>query len=612
MKIANGSIKDMFKFRPWAPSFVVCLYVCTLPTASALTASSSSTQSPTIGNCPVFPADNVWNVPVDQLSVSSYSASWVGTIGSSNPLHPDFGSDPTNGIPFITVSGSQTKYPATFEYSGESDPGPYATPLNAPIEGGSGSSGDRHVISVDTDNCILYEMWSSYPQASSWNAGSGAIMNLTSDALRPSGWTSADAAGLPVFPGLVRYDEVASGQINHALRFTVPQTQNTFLWPARHFASSLTGYQYPPMGARFRLRADFDISHFSPMNQVILTALKKYGMILADNGSSWFISGAPDSRWNDTDLHALTQITGSAFEAVDESSLMVNSNSGQTTVASTPTITISINPTAASVTVGSTAQFAATVTNATSSSVTWSVNGIAGGNGTVGTISSAGLYTAPATVPSGGTVTVQATSTASTSTSASGTVTITAPQASAPVLSSISPSSGTQGNNITVTLNGANFQSGASVGVGGSGISISSANVLSASQIQAVLSIGSSASTGADGITVTTSAGTTAAQPFMVSASAAPATSTPTLTSISPSTIKRPNGVLVTLTGTGFTSGAKVSVLGLRITLQNVTVVNSTTITAKVKTSLSTPLQTASFAVTTSAGTSNSLPLTVF
>jgi len=362
----------MFNFKTWAPYFVVCLYACTLSTASALTASSSTVQSPTIGNCPVFPTDNVWNAPVDQLPLNSYSASWVGTIGSTAPLHPDFGSDPANGIPFITVSGTQTKYPVTFGYADESDPGPYATPLNAPIEGGSTSSGDRHAISIDTDNCILYEMWAAYPQAASWSAGSGAIYSLTSDALRTSGWTSADAAGLPVFPGLVRYDEVASGQINHALRFTVPHTQDTFLWPARHFASSLTGYQYPPMGARFRLRADFDISGFSPTNQVILTALKKYGMIIADNGTSWFISGAPDPRWDDTDLHALTTITGSNFEAVDESSLMVNVDSGQTT-AGTATLTVSINPPSASVTAGNSVQFAATVTNATSQIVTWSV-----------------------------------------------------------------------------------------------------------------------------------------------------------------------------------------------------------------------------------------------
>src|SRR5947209_195576 len=221
-------------------------------------------QPPTIGSCPVLPADNIWNTPVDQFPVSSSSSTWVTTIGATKALHADFGSGLYNGapigIPYVTVPGTQTKYPATFTYADESDPGPYAIPLNAPIEGGSQSSGDRHALAIDTDNCILYELYSAYPQSASWTAGSGAIFNLFSNALRPSGWTSTDAAGLPVFPGLARYDEIAAGEIRHALRFTVPQTQRAFLWPARHYASSLTGAQYPPMGARFRLRASFDIS----------------------------------------------------------------------------------------------------------------------------------------------------------------------------------------------------------------------------------------------------------------------------------------------------------------------------------------------------------------
>jgi hypothetical protein len=289
-------------------------------------------QGPTIGPCQVFPINNIWNVPVDQLPVSSSSAAYVSTIGPSTSLHPDFGTvydGAPNGIPYVTVPGTQTKYPAMFSYADQSDPGPYAIPLNAPIEGGSQSTGDRHVISIDTTNCILYEMWSAYPQAASWSAGSGAIFNLKSNALRPAGWTSADAAGLPIFPGLVKYDEVLAGAIHHAIRLTVPQTQEAYLWPARHDASSLTGTQYPPMGVRFRLRADFDISGFSATNQIILTALKKYGMMIADNGSAWFISGAPDPRWNDDDLHNLTEITGADFEAVDVSALMVNTNSGE-------------------------------------------------------------------------------------------------------------------------------------------------------------------------------------------------------------------------------------------------------------------------------------------
>jgi hypothetical protein len=289
-------------------------------------------QGPTIGSCPVFPANNIWNMPVDKLPVSPNSATYVNTIGATLPLHPDFGTvydGAPNGIPYITVPGTQTKYPATFTYASESDPGPYAIPLTAPIEGGSQGTGDRHVISVDTDNCILYEMWDSYPQAASWQAGSGAIFGLNSNTLRPSGWTSADAAGLPIFPGLVKYDEVLTGAILHAIRFTVPQTQQAFVWPARHYASSLTGAQYPPMGVRFRLKASFDISSFSATNQIILQALKTYGMMIADNGSSWYISGAPDSRWSDDDLHNLTSLSGSDFEVVDVSGMMVNANSGQ-------------------------------------------------------------------------------------------------------------------------------------------------------------------------------------------------------------------------------------------------------------------------------------------
>jgi hypothetical protein len=285
-----------------------------------------------ISPCPVFPGNNVWNITVDKLPVASNSSTYVNTIGIAARLHPDFGTvynGAPNGIAFVTVSGTQTKYPAAFTYSSESDPGPYAIPLNAPIEGGSQSTDDRHVIAIDTDNCILYEMYSAYPQASSWQAGSGAIFNLKSNTLRPSGWTSADAAGLPIFPGLVRYEEVVAGAIHHALRFTAPQSRNTFVWPARHQASNLTGSQYPPMGVRFRLRGNFDISHFSAANQIILIALKTYGMILADNGSPWYLSGAPDSRWNDDDLHNLAQLTGGDFELVDVSSFMVNANSAQ-------------------------------------------------------------------------------------------------------------------------------------------------------------------------------------------------------------------------------------------------------------------------------------------
>ena len=300
----------------------------------ACTFASNAVAAPSIAGCPVFGADNIWNAPVDTLPLDPGSQGYVTTIGAGKGLHADFGSGLWDGgpigIPYTIVSGSQPHVHVSFDYADESDPGPYPIPPDAPIEGGPQSGGDRHVLVVDKDRCILYELYAAYPQPEgSWLAGSGAIFNLSSNMLRPSTWTSADAAGLPILPGLVRYDEVAGGEIKHAVRFTAPQTRNTFIWPARHEASSLTGQQYPPMGQRFRLKADFDISGFSRDTQVILTALKKYGMILADNGSSWYISGAPDPGWNNDVLHELGRVTGAAFEAVDESSLMVNQDSGQ-------------------------------------------------------------------------------------------------------------------------------------------------------------------------------------------------------------------------------------------------------------------------------------------
>jgi hypothetical protein len=290
---------------------------------------------PGTAGCRFFPADNVWNAPIDALPVDANSATYVNTIGAGAALHADFGSGIWDtgpiGIPYTTVPGSQPKVAVSFVWAGESDAGPYPIPSDAPIEGGPSAQGDRHVLVVDRDRCTLYELSAARPQAGgSWAAGSGAAYDLNSNALRPDGWTSADAAGLPILPGLVRYDEVNAGAINHAIRFTAPQTRHAYVWPARHYASSLTGSQYPPMGQRFRLRAGFDISGFSPANQVILRALKKYGMLLADNGSAWYISGAPDERWNNDDLHELqAHIHGSDFEAVDESSLMLDPNSGR-------------------------------------------------------------------------------------------------------------------------------------------------------------------------------------------------------------------------------------------------------------------------------------------
>ena len=287
-----------------------------------------------IGGCPLFPVDNIWNRDISSLPIHPNSANYISSIGLTSHVHADFGSGLYNnapiGIPYTIVTGNQPFVPVSFDYADESNPGPYPIPSNAPIEGGSQSSGDRHVIVIDSGTCRLYEMYSSYPQSNgSWKAGSGAVWSLNSDALRPSSWTSADAAGLPILPGLVRYDEIASGVINHALRITVSSTKNTFLWPARHYASSNTNPNLPPMGLRLRLKASVNISSFSRTNQIILTALKHYGMIVADNGSSWYISGAPDNRWNNDDLHMLGTITGSDFEAVDELSLQVNASSGQ-------------------------------------------------------------------------------------------------------------------------------------------------------------------------------------------------------------------------------------------------------------------------------------------
>ncbi len=212
----------------------------------------------------------------------------------------------------------------------ESDPGPYPIPADAPIEGGSASTGDRHVIVVDSDHCQLYEMWDATPQKDgSWTAGSGATWSLTSDAMRPAGWTSADAAGLPILPGLVRYEEVAAGHIDHAIRITVPTTRESYIWPARHEAGSTTSTNAPPMGTWLRLDSSIDPTTFPVSVRPIIVALQTYGAIVADNGSAWYISGVPDSRWNNDDLHALGSITGNDFKVVDASSLMVDPNSEQ-------------------------------------------------------------------------------------------------------------------------------------------------------------------------------------------------------------------------------------------------------------------------------------------
>jgi len=274
------------------------------------------------GNVP-FPADNPWNQDISNAPIDPNSNNLIASIGNTVNLHPDFGTvwnGAPNGIPYIVVSGTQPRVPMNFIwYDDESDPGPYPVPPDAPIEGGPSSTGDRHVLVIDRDNWKLYEMGNAYPVngGASWNAGGGAIFDLNSNALRPAGWTSADAAGLPIFPGLVRYDEVfEQGEIKHALRFTAQNTRHAYVYPARHYASNDTNPNRPPMGMRVRLKASFNISTFSPRIQVILRALKKYGMFLADNGSNWYISGAPDPRWSDNELNALKTIAGSNFEVV--------------------------------------------------------------------------------------------------------------------------------------------------------------------------------------------------------------------------------------------------------------------------------------------------------
>ncbi|MBN1430317.1 MAG: hypothetical protein JXB07_18245 [Anaerolineae bacterium] len=288
-----------------------------------------------MGGCPIFPADNAWNTPIDALPVHALSEQYINSIGRDTGLHPDFGSGTWEGspigIPYMVIPANTAEVAISFYYADESDPGPYRIPSNPLIEGGPNGDGDRHILLVEEGTCRLVEVGGAYPQGDgSWEAGAGAIWDLNSHALRPETWTSADAAGLPILPGLVRYDEVAAGEIRHAIRFTADRTQHAYVWPARHFASDITDTSVPPMGQRFRLKASFDISPYAPEIQVILRAMQRYGIILADNGSSWFISGAPDERWNNEVLvDTFRGITGDNFEAVDASGLMLDPNSGQ-------------------------------------------------------------------------------------------------------------------------------------------------------------------------------------------------------------------------------------------------------------------------------------------
>jgi PKD repeat protein len=294
-------------------------------------------QATAISGVQIFPQDHVWNVPVDTLPVDARSGQYISKIGSTEYLHADFGSGLWQGapigIPYNIVNNTVTKKPVIFGYDDESDLEPYPIPANPLIEGGAACTGDCHILMLQTDEKKLYELYAAHKLPNgTWTAGSGAIYDLTKYDLRPDTWTSADAAGLAMLPGLVTYDEVAAGEITHAIRFTAPETQAAYIWPARHLASDITDPQYPPMGQRFRLKASFDISGYGPQSQIVLKALKKYGMILADNGGSWYISGVPDERWDNDDLHGLHGVKGSDFEAVDESSLMIDPDSGRANV----------------------------------------------------------------------------------------------------------------------------------------------------------------------------------------------------------------------------------------------------------------------------------------
>jgi hypothetical protein len=296
---------------------------------AALTAAALAPARPlpSARHCPIFPRSSQWNQRADKLPLLSNSTAMVAAVGASRSSHADFGSGLYNGgpigIPYTTVPKGQKRVHVSFDYADESDKGPYPVPPNAPIEGGRGSDGDRHVLVVDRARCRLYELFAAFPQGggSSWKAGSGAIWNLRSNRLRHAGWTSADAAGLPILPGLARYDEVKRGKIDHALRITVPRTRKKYIYPARHLASSDTDPNLPAMGQRVRLKKSVNVKRFPRQARVVLRALQRYGALVADNGSAWYVSGAPNKHWSNDDLHSFGQIKGSDFEFVDTSGL---------------------------------------------------------------------------------------------------------------------------------------------------------------------------------------------------------------------------------------------------------------------------------------------------
>ncbi len=316
----------------------------TIATAQPATAPVMATVVPGAPNCPLFPANNVWNTNISKLPVDSHSAAWLASMDSSTTyLHPDFGPNPGGypfGIPFTVVSSAQPLVHISFLYASQSDKGPYPFGSDTPIEGGAQAGGDRHAIMVNPSTCTLYELWDAHYSANGSTAGSGAIWHLRSNRLRPAGWTSADAAGLPILPGLLNFAQVQAAvrtgkPITHAIRFTAQVTQAAFLWPARHDASSDTSPDVPPMGARFRLRPGFDVARFCQNSEpycrdakAILVEMKNYGLILADNGSNWYFQGSAFPQWPNALVSLLKGIPARAFQAVDESCLMVRPNSG--------------------------------------------------------------------------------------------------------------------------------------------------------------------------------------------------------------------------------------------------------------------------------------------
>jgi hypothetical protein len=294
--------------------------------------SATPSTSAGAGRCTILPADNVWHADVSKLPVNPRSTAFVASIGAARPVHPDFGSGLIDGAPFgipvTMIPGNQPPVPVMFDYAKESDPGPYPIPPNARIEGGPNAGGDRHVIVYEPAACRLYELFDAHRTGGAWRAGSGARYDLRDNRLRRAGATSADAAGLPILPGLVRLDEVKAGHIDHAIRLTAPKTRNAYVWPARHAASGSTDENLPPMGLRLRLRASVSLAGMPRQARVIAEALQRYGAILADNGSPWFLSGTQEEGWDNEALSALKTLHGTDFEAVDASGLMADPNSG--------------------------------------------------------------------------------------------------------------------------------------------------------------------------------------------------------------------------------------------------------------------------------------------